>query len=155
MAVMPNIASVLKSEIARIARKELRIATEGLKKTISVQKVEVSALKRKVYDLEKRLKSLSRGRSAGARSAEAEKVNLPEAGSPVRFSARGLATNRHRLGLSAADFGLLVGATGQSIYQWESGKTQPRSKSLVAIAGLRGIGKKEAVKRLRALKSAS
>lgn len=152
---MPNIASVLKSEIARIARKELRIATEGLKKTSSVQKAEVSALRRKVYDLEKRLKSLSRGRSVAAKSAAVQKVNLPEAESRVRFSAKGLATNRRRLGLSAADFGLLVGATGQSIYQWESGKTQPRSKSLAAIVELRAIGKKEAVERLNALKSTS
>jgi DNA-binding transcriptional regulator YiaG len=63
-----------------------------------------------------------------------------------------MAANRKRLGLSAADFGLLVGATGQSIYAWETGKAKPRPKALAAIAALRGIGKREVDARLAGLK---
>ena len=63
-----------------------------------------------------------------------------------------MAANRKRLGLSAADFGLLVGATGQSIYAWETGKTKPRPQALAAIAALRGIGKREVEARLASLK---
>jgi DNA-binding transcriptional regulator YiaG len=64
-----------------------------------------------------------------------------------------MASNRKRLGLSAADFGLLVGASGQSVYAWEQGKARPRGKNLAAIAALRGVGKREVVERLAALKS--
>lgn len=64
-------------------------------------------------------------------------------------------SNRKRLGLSAADFGLLVGATGQSVYSWEQGKSKPRAKALAAIAALRGVGKREVAKRLQALKRAA
>ena len=64
-----------------------------------------------------------------------------------------MAANRKRLGLSAADFGLLVGATGQSVYAWESGKAKPRSEALAAIAALRGIGKLEAEAGLAAVKA--
>lgn len=64
----------------------------------------------------------------------------------------GMAANRKRLGLSAADFGLLVGATGQSVYAWEAGKSKPRGKNLAAIAALRGVGKREVLKRLAAQK---
>jgi DNA-binding transcriptional regulator YiaG len=70
------------------------------------------------------------------------------AGTRFRFRASGLASNRKRLGLSAELFGKLVGATGQSVYAWEAGKTVPRGRSLAAIASLRGIGKKEVAKRL-------
>ena len=70
----------------------------------------------------------------------------------LRFRAKGMAANRKRLGLSAADFGLLVGATGQSIYAWETGKTKPRPQALAAIAALRGIGKREVEARLASLK---
>ena len=63
-----------------------------------------------------------------------------------------MASNRKRLGLSAADYGLLVGATGQSVYAWESGKTKPRAKNLAAIAALRGAGKREVDARLAELK---
>ena len=64
-----------------------------------------------------------------------------------------MASNRKRLGLSAADFGLLAGASGQSVYAWEQGKARPRGKNLAAIAALRGVGKREVVERLAALKS--
>lgn len=65
-----------------------------------------------------------------------------------------MANNRKRLGLSAEDFGLLVGATGQSVYSWERGKSKPRPQNLVAIAALRGIGKREVAARLEPLKQA-
>lgn len=64
-----------------------------------------------------------------------------------------MASNRKRLGLSAADFGLLVGASGLSEYAWEQGKGRPRGKNLAAIAALRGVGKREVVERLAVLKS--
>ena len=69
----------------------------------------------------------------------------------VRFTAAGLAANRKRLGLSAADFGRLVGTTGQSIYAWEGGSATPRAKNLAAIAELRSLGKKAVAARLAAL----
>ena len=58
---------------------------------------------------------------------------------------------RARLGLSAADFGRLVSASGQSIYNWEAGKASPRATQQAAIAAVRGIGKREAAKRLEAM----
>lgn len=66
-----------------------------------------------------------------------------------------MASNRKRLGLSAADFGLLVGATGQSVYAWETRKTKPSAKNLEAIASLRGLGKREVARRLAAIKKTS
>ena len=71
--------------------------------------------------------------------------------SKLRFRAAGMAANRKRLGLSAEDFGRLVGATGQSVYAWEAGRSKPRAQALVAISELRGICKREAAKRLAAL----
>lgn len=65
-----------------------------------------------------------------------------------------MAANRKRLGLSAADFGLPVGTTGQSIYAWETGKAKPRPQNLAEIAALRGIGKTEVAAKLEALKQA-
>lgn len=64
--------------------------------------------------------------------------------STLRFSAKGLASQRNRLGLSAEDVGLLVGASGQSIYNWEADKARPRAQHLSALAALRTLGKKEA-----------
>ncbi|MDO9074109.1 MAG: helix-turn-helix domain-containing protein [Rubrivivax sp.] len=150
---MANLAALLKAEVARLARKELRAETEALRKTVTSQRSDIAALKRKTSELERALKKL-----AGA-SGKTERVPQPvvenaDAGS-FRFRAKGMASNRKRLGLSAEDFGLLVGASGQSVYLWEKGETKPREKNLAAIAGLRGVGKREVAERLEALKQAS
>jgi DNA-binding transcriptional regulator YiaG len=61
-----------------------------------------------------------------------------------RFSAKRLAAHRRRLGLSAGDFGLLLGVSAQSIYNWEEGKARPRAKHMPTIAALRTLGIKQA-----------
>ena len=48
---MPNIASVLKDEILRLARKEVRRELEGLKKASAQYRSDIAALKRQVIAL--------------------------------------------------------------------------------------------------------
>jgi len=146
---MTNIATLLKSEIARVARKEVRAETAGLKKAASTQRSEIAALKRRAVDLEQQLRRLAKSRAA---APPADAPAQPAKG--LRFTAKGLASQRRRLGLSAHECGLLVGASGQSIYNWEDGKARPRAGNLAAIAELRTMGKKQAAQRLGALRDA-
>ncbi len=77
---------------------------------------------------------------------------MPEVSkSAVRFTAKGLRSQRKRLGLSAAEYAKLVGVTSQAIYQWERETAHPRKKQIAILAALRGIGKKEALARLQKL----
>ena len=99
-------------------------------------------MKRRVAALEKQVVQVSK------RSAVKE---APAAATKVRFSAKGLATHRQRLGLSAADMGALLGVSAQSIYLWDAGKTKPRQQQLDAIAALRKTGKREAQAQLASL----
>jgi len=145
---MPNIASILKSEISRVARKEVRGETASLKKAVSSYRAEIAALKRRAQALEQQLRHLSKASPKVAPVAADE-----ESSRSLRFSAKGLASQRQRLGLSADDCGLLVGASGQSVYNWEAGKARPRDKLLPGIAALRHLGKKEAAARLLALRA--
>ena len=147
MAGMANIASLLKAEISRVARKEVRADTLGLKKAVGGYRTEIAALKRRAQALELELRRLSKAH------AKAVPVEVPaQPAQKLRFTAKGLASQRRRLGLSAQDCGLLVGASGQSIYNWEEGKARPRAKHLSAIAALRSLGKKEAAARLASLR---
>jgi DNA-binding transcriptional regulator YiaG len=66
----------------------------------------------------------------------------------IRFVAKGLVSQRKRLGLSASHFGELAGVSGQSIYNWERGTTYPRTEQLAQLVALRGVGKREAQARL-------
>jgi DNA-binding transcriptional regulator YiaG len=136
---MPNIASILKSEIARVARKEIRGETLQLKRAVSGYRSQIAALKRRAQALEKQLRGL-RKRGDKVQPTEPDDESM----GAFRFSAKGLASHRKRLGLSAHDCGLLLGASGQSVYKWEDGKARPRAKHLPAIAALRTLGKKEA-----------
>jgi len=137
---MPNLATVLKTEIARLARKEIRGEIESLRKASVAYRREIAELKRRVAQLERGLKLTSR--------ALPREVAPPKESSRMRVTAQGLRTLRAKLGLSAADFGKLVGVSGQSIYHWEQGKSVPRKSQVPKLVGLRGLGKKEARARL-------
>jgi DNA-binding XRE family transcriptional regulator len=142
---MPNIAAALKTEIARIARKEIRGEVSTLKSAANQQRAKIAALRKEVERLERELKAAKQGPSkAGVQSP------LGTDGVALRFRASGLASHRKRLGLSAADFGRLIGVSGQSIYKWEAGEAKPRKKQLESIAAVRGIGRREALERLEA-----
>jgi DNA-binding transcriptional regulator YiaG len=137
---MPNIALVLKAEIARVARKEVRSATDPLKKTVVAHRAGIASLKRTVQSLEQQLRRLGRGGGKASAQATANESS----GSQIRFSAKGLASQRRRLGLSAEKLGRMFGVSGQTVYLWEGGKARPRAKHMPAIAVLRTLGKKEA-----------
>jgi DNA-binding XRE family transcriptional regulator len=140
---MPNIGTVLREEIARLSRKESRSQVDPIKKTTAQQRRDHSMLRRQVAHLEHQVALLSR-KVLGAPSA-----GLPAStGKRVRFGAKGLRSQRSRLGLSAADFGKLLGVSAQSIYNWERELAHPRAEQLAKLVLLRAIGKREAGKRL-------
>ena len=107
---MPNVASILKSEIMRIARKEIRAEVESLKKSVTSHRSEIAALKRRSEALEKELKRVHKS------VPQPGSAPIENTGKANRFSAKRLAAQRQRLGLSADAVGLLVGTSGQSIY---------------------------------------
>ncbi len=143
---MPNIAAVLRDEIVRLARKELRSQAEGLKKASAQHRRDIAQLKRQVLKLERQVSRLS------GQLAKAPPVS-PDSQSTVRarFTAKGLCSQRRRLGLSAADYAKLAGVTSRSIYNWEQEIARPRQEQSAVLATLRGIGKKEVQARLRQL----
>lgn len=138
---MPNIASALKAEISRLARKEIRGEVTRLQQAVTAYRGEIAALKRRVSELERDAKH-------SARRERAPAPDISEDGAGLRFRAEGFAQHRRRLGLSAREMGLLLGASSLSVYKWESGKAKPRPQHLQAIAAVRKMGKREAATRL-------
>ena len=144
---MPNIGALLKTEIARLARKEVRKQTEPLKKASAQYRKRIADMKRQVSELQRKVATLEKQLTISASNS----TSTSNGAKTYRFSPKGLQSKRKRLGLSAADFGKLVGVTGQTIYKWEKGLSRPRDKQLAALATVRGIGKKEALARLKEL----
>lgn len=115
----------------------------------SSRRSEIAALKRRIDALERQT------RRAGKSARGAAEPESDESGVRRRFRVGGLASHRRKLGLSAEDYGALVGVSGQSIHKWESGDVRPRDKQLEALASVRGIGKREALARLEELAAAA
>jgi DNA-binding transcriptional regulator YiaG len=135
---MPNIATILKEEITRLARKEVRNEVEGIKKASAQYRTQIAALKRQVVTLEKQVGRIEK---KGPKKATIEPEGV--VATKFRFSAKRFAAQRQKLGLSAGDMGTLIGVSAQTIYNWEAEKSRPRQQQLAAIAAMRKIGKKE------------
>lgn len=139
---MANFASLLKTEISRIARKEIRAETEALKKASAQYRSDIVALKRRLAEQGRLIAKLRKNKPTAASDNNAEET------SQLRFRADGFASLRKKLGLSAADMGKLLGVSLQTIYHWEKGQSKPRASQLQGIAEVRKLGKRGAAARL-------
>ncbi len=146
---MPNFAESFKAEVVRIARKEIRKEVEALRKAVAGHRAEIASLKRRAQSAEEGLRQFKKGAPSAAPKAEHNPAPRTR-----RFSPKTLQSQRKRLGLSADDVGRLVGASGQSIYNWESGSAVPRQKHLAAIGALKTLGKKSAAAHLESISQA-
>ena len=133
---MSTFANQLKSEISRIARKELKSDTQGLKQASSRYRSEIAELKRRIASLESMVKQLSKRAAKAPAQPQEEETAL-------RFRASGFASLRKKWGLSAHEMGHLLGVSAQSVYHWEAGKAKPRASQLQAIAKVRKMGKRQ------------
>jgi DNA-binding transcriptional regulator YiaG len=144
---MANIAGVLRDEISRLSRREIRKATESTKKATNQHRRAIAMLKSHVTKLTRQVLALTRTITRFQQESPDAQGSSSSA-KKIRFVAKGLRANRTRLGLSAGDFGRLVGVSANSVYAWEAGTTTPRREQLTKIAALRTVGKREAAKRL-------
>lgn len=146
---MPNIASILKQEITRLARREARTLTKPLQRAVAQFRREIAELKRRNAKAQLELKRIKRlsGDAAAPKQAEDDTAR-------ARFSVVSVKSQRRRLNLSAAEFGKLIGVTGHTVYMWEHGVSRPRASQRAAFAGVRLLGKKAARARLEQLHAA-
>ena len=144
---MPNIGMLLKEEISRLCRREIRRQVEPLRKTSAAHRRDIAALKRQAVALERRAGALARRLPTDARP------RVESDGRPVRFVAKGLRSLRARLGVSAAELAQLMDVSAQSIYNWEHKKATPRKEQLATLVALRSLGKREVSARLKARKA--
>jgi DNA-binding transcriptional regulator YiaG len=144
---MPNVAQVLKDEIIRLARREIRTQVDKTKKAAAQHKRRLAELERQVGALARQVSAMQRQlRAASASVAPGRAASASAAVEPaarkVRFSAKGLRAHRERVGLSAADYAKLLGVSTQTVYNWERGSSAPGEAQRAKLAELRGAGKR-------------
>ena len=140
---MTNIAAVLKEEISRLSRREIRKQVGPVRKASATYRREIAALKRQVQELRRQAGALAK-RAATLGDGNREVASAK----PTRFVAKGLRSLRTRLGLSASELARLIGVSDQSVYNWELKRATPRKEQLAVLASIRSLGKREARQRL-------
>ena len=149
---MPNLTSLLKFEISRISRREIKFETDALKKANARYRSDIASLKRQVVALEQQVKRLEK---VSVRTSPSPKESPSVDGRTVRFSAAGLKKMRERFDLSAPTLASILGVSAQSIYNWEQGTSRPGKDMVTNLASLRRMGKREVQQRLAQIKSGS
>ncbi len=154
---MAKLVAALNEEIRRLARKEIREQVGKTMKQVAGQRKELAELKRQVASQKRRIDFLENREKKrleqppAARATKTTTGQAREEESAPRFSPKWLSSHREKLGFSAADYATLVGCSPLSIYKWEKGESTPRAAQREALANVRGIGKREAEKRLALL----
>jgi DNA-binding transcriptional regulator YiaG len=149
---MSNVVKILKTEIAKISKREAKSATQAIGKSNTWLRKVVADLKKRVVLLEKENRRLM----ATVKKYQVEppqKVDQEET-SKARLTSRGIRSLRRRLRLSQLDFGKLLGAASHSVYLWEKkeGALRLRDKTRQALLSIRGLSAGEARARLEEAK---
>jgi DNA-binding transcriptional regulator YiaG len=136
---MTTLAVVLKDEIRRLARKEIRVQTGNQARAVAQYRREIARLKRQQRAHEKQIDFLT------AHVGKTHSSPAPaERNDEHRFSASSVKAQRRRTGLSAAYYAKLIGVSPLTVYNWENNKSRPRNGQFQALIALRGLGKREA-----------
>ncbi|MGA2440148.1 MAG: helix-turn-helix domain-containing protein [Tepidisphaeraceae bacterium] len=138
---MPNVNAVLSQQITRLSKRVVNASTKVTRKLVAQHRHDLAALKRQIASLTKRLALVEKNQPKKV-------IATPEVLEKARFRAIGVKAHRMKLGLSARDYGRLVGVSEVTIYQWERGKSKPRQGQKAKWLAIRGLGKREALQRL-------
>ena len=140
-----SVMKELQSEIARVARKEIRKELDPVKRVNAQQRKYIADLRRDVTDLQRDVKRLQKELEKSAPAVKEE----PE----QRFwiSGKGVLSLRKRLGLTQVELAQLAGITQQTVVRWEKteGKITLRGEAIQSqLQEIRSLGKTEAWEKL-------
>ncbi len=145
---MAKIESIIKAEIQRLAKREVRSKFLPLRR-------EVWGMRLKLSGLLKSFTKLDRWAKEQTRRAERSEINLeatPEEVKASRFTPERIRNLRKKKGLSQRELAILAGVTIGAVTLWEKGKFKPKGDKKAALVALRKVNKRE-VKKILAEKA--
>ena len=141
---MAKFESIIKSEMMRLAKREVRKVSVPLGSDVWSLKSAVSQLRKAVLTLQRitasQQKELERGKTPLEAAPEEVKIS--------RFSPRLIRSLRGHLGITQKELAILTGVTVGAIHQWESGRFKPSMKKKAVMVALRKLGRREVRKLL-------
>jgi DNA-binding transcriptional regulator YiaG len=136
---MGKVGSIIKSEIERLAKREMRKVSVPLGR-------DVRSLKNKVSQLRKSVLSLERFTAQKQKELSNREIRLeapPEEIKQSRFSPRLLQSLRKRLGITQKELAILAGVSLGAAHLWETGKFRPKDNKMGVLLALRKLNRRE------------
>jgi DNA-binding transcriptional regulator YiaG len=145
---MPDVARVLREEVQRLAKRQVKAGLAPLKRDNIRLKKHVADLRRELTALTRTSRELLARVTAVVATKETQVAT--ERAATLRPTSNSLVRLRRRLDLTQVEFGKLLGVSGQAVLNWErkGSRVRMRSANLAALAGIQKIGKREARRRL-------
>ena len=134
---MGKLESTIKSEIQRLAKREIRSTFLPLRREVRAMRLKLSSLSKGIGYLNRMRKELHLEEAKPSLEATPEEVKASRL-SPDRI--RGL---RKKLGISMRELGVLTGSSVGAILSWEKGKFKPRGEKKAKLVALRKFRKQE------------
>jgi DNA-binding transcriptional regulator YiaG len=145
---MPNVASVLKEEIRRLARKEAKAAVAPLKKALAAERKAVAKLRQQVAATARAAGKAARGAAAKAVPAEAAAKTRGGRALAEGWRKDTVRSTRKALGLTQGQFAKLVGVSQMTVSFWETGRSTPRLTQQSSVLAARELGRDKALAKL-------
>jgi DNA-binding transcriptional regulator YiaG len=143
---MAKIEVIIKSEIMRLAKREVRAVFRPLKR-------EVWEMRTKVSNLSKGMASLNRvTKELHLEEVKPKLEATPEEIKASRLTPERIQGLRKKLGISQRELGILIGSSTGAVLSWEKGKFRPMGEKKAALVAVRKLKKRE-VKKLLAQKA--
>jgi DNA-binding transcriptional regulator YiaG len=139
---MAKIEGVIKAEIMRLAKREVRAAFRPLKREVWQLGTKLSNLSKGIATLKRMAKELH------LEKAKPKLEALPEEVKASRITPERISRLRKKLGMSQRELGILTGATIGAVLSWEKGKFRPRGEKKAVLVALRKLKKREVKKML-------
>ena len=123
-----TLQTMLKAEISRLSKKEIKTAVAPLMKT-------TAELRKQVRDLKKQLAGYVK--AAGISVPVVEEKSAPSV-EKLRFNAKNIKALRLRHNMTQAEMAKALGVSKMSVSGWEQGRSKPRGETVrLAMAKLR------------------
>jgi len=136
---MGRVEATIKSEIVRLAKREIRKTLVPLGRDVRLLKSTVSRLRKAVLGLERL--SAQQQKELGKRKIPLEAT--PEEVKKSRFSPALIRSLRRSLGISQKELAILSGVTVGAVQLWESGKFKPKDEKKAVMVALRKLGRRD------------
>jgi len=136
---MGKMEQTLKSEITRLAKKQLRATCLPLARDVRQLKRNVSALRKTVAVLAR----LGADWQAERTAERSQLAAVPEEVQTARLSPGLIKKLRARLGITQGELATLVGVSHSAVCSWEYGKARPEGHNREALVALRRLGRRE------------